>query len=51
MNMAVFEWKEDHKWTKSTKDKLKGNKSNAWVLIYKQCSAEPKNNKLKGTQG
>jgi hypothetical protein len=48
--MAVFTWKEDYKSMKSRMDKYKGNKSNAWALIYNQCSAELKN-KLKGTQG
>ncbi len=49
-DMAVFEWKEDYKSMKSRMDKYKGNKSNAWALIYNQCSAELKN-KLKGTEG
>ena len=31
-------------------DKYKGNESNAWALIYDQCSPELKN-KLKGTEG
>ena len=31
-------------------DKYKGNESNAWVLIYNQCSPELKN-KLEGTEG
>jgi hypothetical protein len=35
---------------KSKMDRYKDNKSNAWPLIYNQCSAELKN-KLKGTQG
>jgi hypothetical protein len=35
---------------KSKMDRHKGNKSNAWALIYDKCSAELKN-KLKGTQG
>jgi hypothetical protein len=35
---------------KSRMDKYKGNKSNAWALIYGQCLPELKN-KLKGTQG
>jgi hypothetical protein len=48
--MAVFVWKEDYKSTKSRMDKYKGNESNAWALIYDQCSAETKN-KLERTQG
>jgi hypothetical protein len=48
-NMVVFAWKEDYKSMKSRMDRYKGNKSNAWVLIYDQCSEELKN-KLKGTQ-
>jgi hypothetical protein len=48
--MAVFAWKEDYKSMKSKMDRYKSNKSNAWALIYDQCSAELKN-KLKGTQG
>jgi hypothetical protein len=47
--MAVFAWKEDYKLMKSRMDRYKGNKSNAWVLIYDQCSKELKN-KLEGTQ-
>jgi hypothetical protein len=31
-------------------DKYMGNETNAWALIYNQCSAELKN-KLKGTEG
>ena len=31
-------------------DKYKGDESNAWALIYDQCSPELKN-KLKGTEG
>jgi hypothetical protein len=48
--MAVFLWKEDYKSVKSKMDRYKGNESNAWALIYNQCSAELKN-KLEGTQG
>ncbi len=48
-NMAVFAWKEDYKSMKSRMDRYKGNKSNAWALIYDQCSGELKN-KLKGMQ-
>jgi hypothetical protein len=42
--------KEDYKPMKSRMEKYKGNKSNAWALIYDQCLAELKN-KLKGTHG
>ncbi len=35
---------------KSRMDRYKGNETNAWALIYNQCSAELKN-KLEGTQG
>jgi hypothetical protein len=48
--MAIFMWKEDYKSMKSWMDKYKGNESNAWALIYDQCSAELKN-KLKGPEG
>jgi hypothetical protein len=48
--MAVFVWKEDYKSMKLRMDKYKGHKSNAWVLIYDQCSLELKN-KLEGTEG
>jgi hypothetical protein len=48
--MAIFSWKEDYKSMKSKMDRYKSNKSNAWALIYDQCSAELKN-KLEGTQG
>jgi hypothetical protein len=49
-DMAIIAWKEDYKSMKSRMDKYKGNESNAWALIYDQCSAELKN-KLEGTQG
>ena len=49
-DMAVFAWKEDYKSMKSRMDKYKGNESNAWALIYDQCSPELKN-KLEGTEG
>jgi hypothetical protein len=48
--MAILAWKENYKSMKSRMDKYKGNKSNAWALIYNQCFGELKN-KLKGTQG
>jgi hypothetical protein len=38
--MAVFAWKEDYKSMKLRMDKYKGNESNAWALIYDQCSPE-----------
>jgi hypothetical protein len=47
--MAIFAWKEDYKSMKSRMDRYKGNKSNAWALIYNQCSGELKN-KLQGMQ-
>jgi hypothetical protein len=47
-DMAKFAWKEDYKGMKYGKDKYNDNKSNAWALIYDQCSPELKN-KLKGT--
>ena len=49
-DMAVYAWKKDYKYMKSRMDKYKGNKLDAWALIYDQCLAELKN-KLKGTQG
>jgi hypothetical protein len=49
-DMAVFAWKEDYKSMKLRMDKYKGNESNAWALIYDQCSPELKN-KLEGTEG
>ena len=47
---AIFAWKEDYKSMKLRMDKYKVNESNAWALIYNQCSEELKN-KLKGTEG
>ncbi len=41
--MAVFAWKEDYKSMKYRMKRYKGNKSNAWALIYNQCSPELKN--------
>jgi hypothetical protein len=49
-DMAIFALKEDYKSMKSRMDKYKSDESNAWALIYGQCSPELKN-KLKGTQG
>ncbi len=48
--MAVFAWKEDYKSMKYRMERYKGNESNAWALIYDQCSPELKN-KLEGTEG
>jgi hypothetical protein len=48
--MAIVAWKEGYKSMKSKMDRYKSNESNAWALIYDQCSAELKN-KLEGTQG
>ena len=46
--MAKFAWKEDYKGMKYQMNKYNDNESNAWALIYYQCSPELKN-KLKGT--
>ncbi len=46
--LAKFAWKEDYKGMKYRKDKYKDNESNAWALVYEQCSPELKN-KLEGT--
>ena len=46
--MARFEWQENYKSMMKTKEKYKETESNAWALIYDQCSPELKN-KLKGT--
>ena len=48
--MAKFAWKEDYKGMKYRMDKYNNNESNAWALIYDQCSPELKN-KLEGTSG
>jgi hypothetical protein len=48
--MAMFAWKENFKSMNYRMDKYRSNESNAWVLIYNQCSPELKN-KLKGTDG
>jgi hypothetical protein len=45
--MAKFTWKKAYKATLYRKEKYKENESNAWALIYDQCSPELKN-KLKG---
>jgi len=49
-DMAKFAWKEDYKGMKYQMDKYNDNESNAWALIYDQCSPELKN-KLEGTSG
>jgi len=48
--MAKFAWKKDYKGMKHRMDKYNDNESNAWALIYNQCSPELKN-KLEGTSG
>jgi hypothetical protein len=48
--MAVFAWREDYKSMKYRMERYKGNKSNAWALVYNQCLPELKN-KLEGTEG
>ena len=48
--MARFVWQEKHKSTLKKKERYEENESNAWVLIYDQCSPELKN-KLKGAIG
>ncbi len=48
--MAVFAWREDYKSMKYRMERYKGSESNAWALIYNQCSPELKN-KLEGTEG
>ena len=48
--MAVFAWKEEYKAMRVRKDRYRDNESNAWALIYDQCSPELKN-KLEGAEG
>ena len=48
--IVVFAWKEDYKSMRARKDKYQDNESNAWALIYDQCSPELKN-KLEGGDG
>jgi len=48
--MARFEWQENYKSMMKRKEKYKENESNAWALIYDQCSPELKN-KLEGATG
>jgi len=46
--MVKFTWKEDYKAMQVRKDTYNENESNAWALIYDQCTPELKN-KLEGT--
>jgi hypothetical protein len=48
--MAVFAWMEEYKAMRVRKDRYRDNESNAWALIYDQCSPELKN-KLEGAEG
>ncbi len=48
--MAKFAWKEDYKAMRARKDKYNDNESNAWALVYDQCTPELKN-KLEGSNG
>ncbi len=48
--MVVFAWKEEYKAMRVRKDRYRDNESNAWALIYDQCSPELKN-KLEGVEG
>ena len=50
LEMVKFAWKEDYKGMKHRMDRYNDNESNAWALIYDQCSPELKN-KLEGTNG
>jgi hypothetical protein len=43
-------WNEDYKAMRVRKDRYRDNKSNAWALIYNQCSPELKN-KLEEAEG
>jgi hypothetical protein len=38
--MAMFAWKENYMGMKYRIDKYNENESNAWALIYDQCSRE-----------
>jgi hypothetical protein len=49
-DMAKFAWKEDYKGMKYRKDKYNDNESNAWALIYDQCSSSSRTS-LKGQAG
>ncbi len=48
--MAVFAWKEDYKAMRVRKDRYRDNESNAWALVYYQCSPELKK-KLERAEG
>jgi hypothetical protein len=48
--MVKVTWMEEYKATLYRKANYKENKSNAWALIYDQCSSELKN-KFEGTSG
>jgi hypothetical protein len=48
--MAVFAWKEEYKAMRVRKDRYRDNESNAWALVYNQCSPELKN-KLERAEG
>ncbi len=48
--MTVFAWKEDYKAMRARKDRYRDKESNAWALMYNQCSPELKN-KLEGVEG
>jgi hypothetical protein len=37
--MVVFAWKEEFKAMRVRKDRYRENESNAWALIYDQCSS------------
>lgn len=49
-DLSKFTWKEEYKRISNRKEKYMENESNAWALIYDQCSPELKN-KLEGTEG
>ena len=49
-DLAKFAWKENYKAAMKRKEKYDENESNAWALIYDQCSPELKN-KLEGASG
>ena len=49
-DMTIFAWKEDYKSMKLIMDKYKGNESNAWALIYNQCSPELNTNSTRNTR-
>ncbi len=48
--MTVFAWKEEYKAMRVRKDRYRDKESNAWAIIYDQCSPELKN-KLEGAEG